>query len=113
MPVPTGNPVYAVTRGTVGHIDGGFGNGITLTDVNGVTYIYGHLDSRGVATGTTVAPGQYLGESGNTGQSTGPHLHFEIRIDGVKHCPQQQLLALYDGATPPAPSSLPTSGCSY
>ncbi|MFD9831973.1 peptidoglycan DD-metalloendopeptidase family protein [[Kitasatospora] papulosa] len=113
IPVPTGTPVYAVTRGTVGHIDGGFGNGITLTDVNGVTYIYGHLDSRGVATGTTVAPGQYLGKSGNTGQSTGPHLHFEIRIDGVKHCPQQQLLALYDGATPPAPSSLPTSGCSY
>ncbi|MFF0561613.1 peptidoglycan DD-metalloendopeptidase family protein [Streptomyces sp. NPDC004266] len=111
--VPIGTPVHAVTRGTVGYIDGGFGNGITLTDANGVTYIYGHLDSRAVAAGTTVTPGQYLGESGNTGQSTGPHLHFEIRIGGVKHCPQPLLLALYDGTTPPAPSSLPTSGCSY
>ncbi|RPK28907.1 Glycyl-glycine endopeptidase LytM precursor [Streptomyces sp. ADI92-24] len=113
IPVPIGTPVYAVTRGTVGYIDGGFGNGITLTSADGTTYIYGHLDSRGVAAGTTVTPGQYLGESGNTGQSTGPHLHFEIRIGGVKHCPQPLLLALYDGVTPPAPSSLPTSGCSY
>lgn len=111
--VPIGTPVYAVTRGTVGYIDGGFGNGITLTSADGTTYIYGHLDSRGVAAGTTVTPGQYLGESGNTGQSTGPHLHFEIRIGGVKHCPQPLLLALYDGVTPPAPSALPTSGCSY
>ncbi|MFD6532155.1 peptidoglycan DD-metalloendopeptidase family protein [Streptomyces sp. NPDC060184] len=111
--VPIGTPVYAVTRGTVGYIDGGFGNGITLTSADGTTYIYGHLDSRGVAAGTTVAPGQYLGESGNTGQSTGPHLHFEIRIGGVKHCPQPLLLALYDGVTPPSPTGLPTSGCSY
>nr|WP_318023134.1 M23 family metallopeptidase [Streptomyces sp. ICN988] len=111
--VPIGTPVYAVTRGTVGHIDGGFGNGITLTSADGTTYIYGHLDSRGVAAGTVVTPGQYLGESGNTGQSTGPHLHFEIRIGGVKHCPQPLLLALYDGQTPPTPSSLPISGCSY
>ncbi|GGS63150.1 M23 family metallopeptidase [Streptomyces griseoviridis] len=111
--VPIGTPVYAVTRGTVGHIDGGFGNGVTLTDAGGVTYIYGHLDSRAVGAGTTVTPGQYLGESGNTGQSTGPHLHFEIRVGGVKHCPQRLLLALYDNTTPPAPSSLPTTGCSY
>ncbi|MEU9851931.1 peptidoglycan DD-metalloendopeptidase family protein [Streptomyces sp. NPDC047974] len=111
--VPIGTPVYAVTRGTVGHVDGGFGNGITLTDADGVTYIYGHLDSRAVGAGTTVTPGQYLGESGNTGQSTGPHLHFEIRTGGVKRCPQPLLLALYDGTTPPAPASLPTSGCSY
>ncbi len=111
--VPIGTPVYAVTRGTVGHVDGGFGNGITLTDANGVTYIYGHLDSRAVGAGTTVTPGQYLGESGNTGQSTGPHLHFEIRVGGVKRCPQPLLLALYDGTAPPSPSSLPTSGCSY
>lgn len=111
--VPTGTPVYAVTRGTVGYIDGGFGNGITVTGSDGAMYIYGHLDSRGVASGTTVSPGQYLGESGSTGQSTGPHLHFEIRIGGVKHCPQPLLLALYDGTAPPAPNTLPTSGCSY
>ncbi|WP_189422481.1 M23 family metallopeptidase [Streptomyces griseoviridis] len=73
--------------------------------------MYGHLDSRAVGAGTTVTPGQYLGESGNTGQSTGPRLHFEIRIGGVKHCPQRLLLALYDNTTPPALNSLPTSGC--
>ncbi|MFE7552704.1 M23 family metallopeptidase [Streptomyces gardneri] len=111
--VPTGTPVYAVTRGTVSHIGGGYGNGIQVTGTDGATYIYGHLDSRGVAAGTTVTPGQYLGESGNTGQSTGPHLHFEIRVGGVKHCPQPMLLDLYDGASPQAPGTLPTSGCSY
>ncbi|WP_435859990.1 M23 family metallopeptidase [Streptomyces narbonensis] len=111
--VPTGTPVYAVTRGTVSHIDGGYGNGIQITGADGATYIYGHLDSRGVAAGATVTPGQYLGESGNTGQSTGPHLHFEIRVGGVKRCPQPMLLALYDGASPPSPGTLPTGGCSY
>ncbi|MFJ9643729.1 M23 family metallopeptidase [Streptomyces sp. NPDC101206] len=111
--VPIGTPVYAVTRGTVSHIDGGFGNGIQVNGDDGATYIYGHLDSRGVAAGTTVTPGQYLGKSGNTGQSTGPHLHFEIRIGGVKHCPQAMLLDLYDGLAPQAPGTLPTSGCSY
>ncbi|GHH88523.1 hypothetical protein GCM10018793_68510 [Streptomyces sulfonofaciens] len=111
--VPIGTPVYAVTRGTVGYIGGGFGNGLTITDADGTTYVYGHLDTRQVAAGATVSPGQYLGESGNTGDSTGPHLHFEIRVGGVKHCPQQMLLDLYDGVTPPAPSTLPTSGCSY
>lgn len=113
IPVPTGTPVYAVTRGTVGYIGSGYGNGITLTDAAGTTYIYGHLDSRGVAAGTTVSPGQYLGESGNTGNSTGPHLHFEIRVNGTKHCPQPLLLDLYDGTAPPPPSTLPTTGCSY
>ncbi|MFD5879316.1 M23 family metallopeptidase [Streptomyces yangpuensis] len=111
--VPTGTPVHAVTRGTVSYIDGGFGNGIQINGADGATYIYGHLSQRGVAAGSTVSPGQYLGESGNTGQSTGPHLHFEIRIGGVKHCPQRMLLDLYDGVTPQAPSTLPTSGCSY
>ncbi|MFB7169867.1 M23 family metallopeptidase [Streptomyces sp. NPDC056254] len=113
IPVPTGTPVYAVTRGTVSYIGGGFGNGIQVEGDDGATYIYGHLDQRGIAAGARVTPGQYLGESGNTGQSTGPHLHFEIRIGGVKHCPQAMLRALYDGVTPPSPGSLPTSGCSY
>ncbi|MFI1889285.1 peptidoglycan DD-metalloendopeptidase family protein [Streptomyces jumonjinensis] len=111
--IPTGTPVYAVTSGTVSHVGGGYGNGIQVNGADGATYIYGHLDSRGVASGATVSPGQYLGESGNTGNSTGPHLHFEIRTDSVKRCPQTMLLALYDGLTPPAPASLPTSGCSY
>ncbi|OLZ74051.1 hypothetical protein AVW11_00890 [Streptomyces amritsarensis] len=111
--VPTGTPVYAVTRGTVSYVDGGFGNGIQINGADGATYIYGHLSQRGVAAGATVTPGQYLGESGNTGQSTGPHLHFEIRIGGVKHCPQAMLRDLYDGLSPQAPSTLATSGCSY
>lgn len=78
-----GTPVFAAADGVV-HTSksgtSGYGVYVVLTHNNGEFYtIYGHLSSRAVSEGATVKAGQQIGLSGNTGNSTGPHLHFEIR----------------------------------
>lgn len=113
IPVGTGTPVYAVTNGTAYHIGGGYGYGVDLRGDDGVRYIFGHFNSRSVGNGVRVSAGQLIGYSGNTGNSTGPHLHFEIRVSEVRRCPQQLLLALYDGTSVPNPATLPSTGCYY
>ncbi|WP_234359563.1 MULTISPECIES: M23 family metallopeptidase [unclassified Plantactinospora] len=114
LPVPTGTAAYAVRAGTVVRInDTSCGQGINLTGTDGAIYTYCHFSAWSVASGATVTAGQRIGSTGNTGNSTGPHLHFGIRTGSTRRCPQNFLLALYDGVTPPAASSLPTSGCSY
>ncbi len=113
LPTRTGTPAYAITAGTVSYVGGGCGNGILVSASNGSSYKYCHLNSRSVGSGARVSAGQLIGYTGNTGNSTGPHLHLEVRAGGVLRCPQRLLLALYDGAAVPSPSSLPTSGCTY
>ncbi|MGS2619006.1 golvesin C-terminal-like domain-containing protein [Micromonospora sp. LZ34] len=114
LPVPTGTPAYAVRAGTVTRInDSSCGIGINMTGTDGAIYTYCHFSAWSVAEGATVSPGQQLGLTGNTGNSTGPHLHFGIRTGSTRRCPQNFLLAVYDGLTPPAAASLPTTGCSY
>jgi murein DD-endopeptidase MepM/ murein hydrolase activator NlpD len=114
LPVGTGTPAYAVRAGTVVVIDdSSCGRGINLTGADGAIYTYCHFSSWSVSNGASVSAGQQLGLTGNTGNSTGPHLHFGIRTGSTRRCPQNFLLALYDGATPPAASSLPTTGCFY
>jgi murein DD-endopeptidase MepM/ murein hydrolase activator NlpD len=115
LPVPTGTPSYAVRSGTVRRVnDSSCGLGIVLTGDDGAVYTYCHFSAFAVSTGERVEPGQRIGSTGNTGHSTGPHLHFQIRTpDGLLRCPQRMLLAIYDGQTPPAANQLPTSGCSY
>ncbi|MFY1692668.1 peptidoglycan DD-metalloendopeptidase family protein [Plantactinospora sp. WMMB782] len=114
LPVPTGTAAYAVRAGTVVRIDdSSCGQGINLTGTDGAIYTYCHFSAWSVASGATVTAGQRIGSTGNTGNSTGPHLHFGIRTGSTRRCPQNFLLALYDGVTPPAASSLPTTGCSY
>ncbi|MFC0531686.1 golvesin C-terminal-like domain-containing protein [Phytohabitans kaempferiae] len=114
LPVPTGTPAYAVRAGTVVRInDSSCGMGINLTGTDGAIYTYCHFSAWSVAGGATVTAGQRIGSTGNTGNSTGPHLHFGIRTGSTRRCPQNFLLAVYDGVTPPAATSLPTSGCSY
>lgn len=112
--VPTGTPAYAVRSGTVTRInDSGCGLGISLAGADGARYNYCHFSAWSVPSGTSVTAGQRIGSTGNTGNSTGPHLHFQIRSGGVLRCPQNMLLAIYDGNTPPPASSLPTSGCTH
>ncbi len=113
LPVGTGTRALAVTAGTVALVnDSSCGRGVVLT-ANGTRFVYCHFSQHAVASGATVQAGQLIGYTGNTGNSTGPHLHFGIKIGTTSHCPQRLLLAIYDGVAPPAPSSLPTSGCSY
>lgn len=78
---PTGTPVVAVRSGKIVVSNGGggaYGNWIQLLADNGRVYMYAHLSSRSVSPGQSVKAGQQLGRVGTTGNSTGPHLHFEM-----------------------------------
>ncbi|MCX2727802.1 peptidoglycan DD-metalloendopeptidase family protein [Thermomicrobium sp. 4228-Ro] len=82
--VPEGTPVRATASGTVrfvGNTDG-YGLRVEIDHGNGVTTLYAHLSAAAVAPGQRVERGQVIGRSGNTGASTGPHLHYEIRQNG-------------------------------
>ncbi len=117
IPVPTGTPVYSMSAGRVTGApnEGGYGQGVTIMGDDGVQYNYGHGSDGGliVKPGDTVKAGQLIMHSANTGHSFGAHLHIDMRIDGIKHCPQNLLVALGKKLpTLPTPASLPTSGCS-
>lgn len=77
----SGTSVHAVGSGTVvtAGWGGAYGNQIVLKMHDGTYTMYGHLSSIGVSVGQTVTPGQQIGLSGSTGNTTGPHLHFEAR----------------------------------
>lgn len=85
LAAPIGTQVYAAAAGTVilakggGLWNGGYGNYIVVKHPNGTQTLYAHLSSIGVATGAYVAQGAPIGLSGNSGKSTGAHLHFEVR----------------------------------
>ncbi|GGX70793.1 peptidase [Streptomyces minutiscleroticus] len=77
----SGTSVHAVGSGTVVEAGwgGAYGNNIVIKMNDGTYTQYGHLSSIGVSVGQQVTPGQRIGLSGSTGNSTGPHLHFEAR----------------------------------
>jgi len=81
---PWGTPVRAAAAGTVVYAGwfGGYGKLVVVDHGGGVATLYGHLSSIAVSPGDRVAAGDVLGRVGSTGYSTGPHLHFEIRVDG-------------------------------
>ena len=81
--VPTGTPALAVSSGVVAFAgwDGGYGNLVRVRHANGVESWYGHLSAIHVHVGDRVQTGTELGLTGSTGNSTGPHLHLEIRVD--------------------------------
>jgi murein DD-endopeptidase MepM/ murein hydrolase activator NlpD len=62
---------------------GGYGNLVVIAHRFGMTSWYGHLSSISVGTGTCVVAGNQIGRVGSTGYSTGPHLHFELRLRGA------------------------------
>lgn len=82
---------------------GGYGNHVVIQDTKGNTNLYAHmyLDTITVAVGDTVSQGQVLGKVGSSGNSTGPHLHFTIRINGISVNPRD-----YISAENPRPASL-------
>jgi len=81
----TGSPIRAVTSGTViaAGNEGGYGNAVRIQHPDGSVSLYGHMSSLMVRKGAQVGAGEQIGREGNTGHSTGPHLHFEIRINDV------------------------------
>jgi murein DD-endopeptidase MepM/ murein hydrolase activator NlpD len=81
---PQGTPIYAAAAGrvTTAGLNGTAGNQIILDHPGGVQSVYDHLSVIGVPVGAQVRAGQLLGRVGNTGRSTGAHLHFEIRRHG-------------------------------
>jgi murein DD-endopeptidase MepM/ murein hydrolase activator NlpD len=90
-----GDPVRVTANGTVtiAGWNGGYGNMVEVDHGNGFSTRYGHMSKIDVKMGQSVRIGQTLGEIGSTGRSTGPHLHYETRIDGEAVDPQKFLRA--------------------
>lgn len=85
MATVQGGPIYASDGGTVvyaGPIGGGYGIMVMLDHGNGYQTLYAHLDGVNVRCGQAVSQGSVIGYGGSTGNSTGPHLHFEVRYGG-------------------------------
>ena len=82
---PVGSPVYATADGVVGRADwfSSYGLFISLEHGGNIETRYGHLSRLNVAAGQAVHKGDLIGYVGTTGRSTGPHLHYEVRIAGV------------------------------
>lgn len=88
--VPVGTPIYAITNGTIetvvnnkGNSTTGYGNYVLVKHDDGTQALYAHLSNVLVKVGDLVQGGQLIGSTGNTGKSTGPHLHFEFIVNGV------------------------------
>ena len=88
-----GTPISAAAAGTVtfSGYKGSYGKLVVITHSNGVQTYYGHCNKLYVSTGESVSQGQQIAEVGSTGNSTGPHLHFEIRVNGTAYNPQNYL----------------------
>ena len=96
-----GSAIYAAGSGTVvtaynnSAYNGGYGNYAMINHGNGNATLYAHMSSMAVSAGQTVTQGQVIGYVGSTGASTGPHLHYEIRVNGATVDP----LKYYTGYT--------------
>jgi hypothetical protein len=123
--IPVGTPVYAIRGGTVIAITSNpyncagsstceaCGLGVTIADEQGVQWTYCHGSAQYVNQGDSVTAGQQILSSGNSGNSTGPHVHIGIRTAGVARCPQPLIASLLEHGVGLDPTSLPTSGCTY
>lgn len=84
--VPTGENIYSALDGIVivSEYSYGYGNYVVVDHGGGITTLYAHASQRYVSAGDSVSQGEPIAAAGSTGYSTGPHLHFEIRINGVR-----------------------------
>lgn len=92
--VPTGTPIRAALPGTVTvstYNQGGYGYYIMIDHGNGLSTLYGHCSQLLASVGRTVEAGDIIALSGSTGRSTGPHLHFEVRVNGNRQNPKSYL----------------------
>ncbi|MFA6307243.1 MAG: peptidoglycan DD-metalloendopeptidase family protein [Patescibacteria group bacterium] len=86
----TGNPIYAAEAGKVekaGWNSGGYGNYVIINHGNGLQTLYGHASKVLVSAGDSVSRGETIALVGSTGRSTGPHLHLEVKVNGVRQNP--------------------------
>jgi len=86
---PSGTRVISAKAGSVAAITrrGPYGNAVLLVHADGLTTFYAHLSSASVRVGQSINSGQEVGKVGSTGWSTGPHLHFETRVNGTAYDP--------------------------
>ncbi len=89
-----GKDVMAPADGTVifAGLEGGYGNVLVIDHGYGVKTRYGHLSKVEVRAGDRVHRGDLIGAVGNTGRSTGPHLHYEVRVNGLPENPRKFIL---------------------
>ena len=92
---PSGHPVRAAAAGrvTMARRNGGYGNMVEIDHGRGMTTRYAHLSAILVKSGQRVRPGQIIGRVGSTGRSTGPHLHYETRVNDRAVDPERFLRA--------------------
>lgn len=116
IPVPTGTTVYSMTPGKIvkAPVGGACGLGVLIVSDSGAEYIYCHGTDGGTVKnakqGDKVTAGQKIMTSGNTGRSSGPHLHVQIKVKGALKCPQSLFTSIVDGS-PKSETALPASGC--
>ena len=91
---PHGKEVLAPSDGIIvfAGLEGGYGNVLVIDHGYGVKTRFGHLSKLEVKTGDRVKRGQLVGAVGNTGRSTGPHLHYEVRVNGIPENPRKFIL---------------------
>ena len=92
---PLGAPIYAAAKGVVSFaaVKSGYGNCVEIDHGNGLITRYAHMSAFHTHVGQAVMPGQLIGAIGSTGRSTGPHLHFEVRINNTPVNPRPFLEA--------------------
>lgn len=94
LSAPTGTQVYAPADGVVSKIenDPGYGKVLVISHGYGFSTLYGHNSKINVKVGQKVKRGELISEVGSTGRSTGPHLHYEVRVNGVEVNPVKYIL---------------------
>jgi murein DD-endopeptidase MepM/ murein hydrolase activator NlpD len=82
--VPIGTPVRSAAAGrvVVAGVQGAYGNLVCVQHSGALSTCYGHLSGFRASVGASVGKGEVIASSGNTGRSTGPHVHFEVRVNG-------------------------------
>lgn len=89
LAAPLGTPIYSAADGVVlrAGTASGYGNAVYIQDADGNVHIYGHMKYYNVEAGDVVSAGEQIAKVGNQGQSTGPHLHYEIHVGGINGRP--------------------------